>query len=198
MKFVDWRFRHPASLASSRGWLIVAAVIGLGLAASGCAQSMSEFARNDASAGTTATAYPSANAPTSLAPGDPQTMASMARPAVLVDETTEPAPTARTARTTAPMAIVPATADLASTAQPAAAEPDRAIAAAAVNLNQLPAQPRSKLLTPEEKAQVIAELEALAKKQSATLGKAKKSSDCAADNLDPATRLASATGDGGC
>ncbi len=190
MKFVDWRFRHPASLASSRGWLLVAAVIGLGLAASGCAQSLSEFARNDASAGTTATAYP--------APGDPQTMASMARPAVLVDETTEPVPTARSARTTAPMAIVPATADLASTAQPAAAAPDRAIAAAAVNLNQLPTQPRSKLLTPEEKAQVIAELEALAKKQSATLGKGKKSSDCAADSLDPAARLASATGDGGC
>jgi hypothetical protein len=190
MKFVDWRFRHPASLASSRGWSIVAAVISLGLAASGCAQSMSEFARSDASAATTATAYPSAD--------DPKTVASMARPAVLVDETTEPVPTARSAQTTAPMAIVPATADLASTEQPAAAEPDRANAAAAVNLNQLPAQPSSKLLTPEEKARVIAELEALAKKQSATLGRTKKSADCAADSIDPAARLASATGDGGC
>jgi hypothetical protein len=189
MKFVDWRSRHPASLASSRRWLVVAAVIGLGLAASGCAQSMSEFARNDASAGTVATAYPSAGAATSLAPGDPQTVASMARPAVLVDETTEPAPAARTV---APMAIVPATANLAS-----AAQPDQGIAPAAVNLNQVPEQPNSKLLTPAEKAKVIAELEALAKKQSATLGK-KKSADCTADNLDPAQRLASATGDGGC
>jgi hypothetical protein len=198
MKFVDWRSPHPALFASSRGWLAVAAVIGLGLAASGCAQSMSELAGNDASAGTMAAAYPSAGAPTSLAPSEPLTVASMARPAVLVDETTEPVPTARSARTTAPMAIAPATAELASAERTAAARADLAIAPSAVNLNQLPAQPKSKLLTPEEKAQVIAELEALAKKQSVTLGKAKKSAECAADDLDPAARLASATGDGEC
>ncbi len=62
----------------------------------------------------------------------------------------------------------------------------------------MPEQPKSKLLTPTEKAKVIAELEALAKKQSATLGKTKKSTACAADKVDPAQRVASATGDGGC
>jgi hypothetical protein len=184
MNIIDWRLRRPVLLDSSRAWLAVAAVVGLGLAASGCAQSMSEFARNDSSARTVATAYP--------APGDPQ-VAGVARPAVMVEETTVPAPTSRTTRTMAPMAIAPATAEPAS-----AEQPGQGIAPAAVNLNRVPEQPKSKLLTPDEKAQVIAELEALAKKQSATLGKSKKSTTCAGENLDPAARVASATGDGGC
>ena len=41
-------------------------------------------------------------------------------------------------------------------------------------------------------------LEALAKKQSTALGKSEKSAACTQDNLDPAHRVASATGDGGC
>ncbi len=170
-----------------------AAIVGLGLVASGCAQSMSEFARN---ADQQPTAYP--------APGDPQTMAG-ARPAVLVDESTVPlSQSKQTARSAAPMTISPPQADVASVEQPsvastpAAAKLDPAIAPSANNLNQVPAQPKSKLLTPDEKAKVIAELEALAKKQSATLDKSKKSTACASDNLDPAQRVASATGDGGC
>ena len=165
------------------------AIVGLGFAATGCAQSMSEFART----GDSASAYPASGAPVALTPSDPQ-VASVARPAVLVDETTVPAkPRSQSTRSSAPMEIAPRAAEVAS-----AEEPDTAIAPAAVNLNQVPAQPKSKLLTPDEKAKVIAELEALAKKQSATLGKAKKSTACAADNLDPKQRLASATGDGGC
>ena len=140
---------------------------------------MSEFARST-SPSTTATAYPS--------PGDPQA-AGLARPAVLTDETTIPA---GTARTKAPMAIAPPATHVTSAEQP------DAIAPAATNLNQVPAQPNSKLLTPEQKAKVIAELEALAKKQSTALGKSEKSAACAQDNLDPAHRVASATGDGGC
>ena len=148
---------------------------------------MSEFARGD---GTTASAYPTSGTPDILAPGDPQTVSAVVRPAVLVDETTVPA-SAATARTTAPMAIAPPAGRVAE-----AEQPDLAIEPAAVNLNRVPEQPKSKLLTPAEKAKVIAQLEALAKKQSASLGK--NSKDCSAQNLDPAQRVASATGDGGC
>ena len=128
-----------------------------------------------------------------LAPADPQAVATVSRPAVLVDETTVPMPPRNSARTTAPMEIVPSAAETATVV-----EPDTGIAPSAVNLNQVPEQPKSKLLTPDEKAKVIAELEALAKKQSATLGRAKKSTACAAEPVDPAARVASATGDGGC
>ena len=162
------------------------AIMGLGLAASACTQSMSEF-----DAGRATAALPASTAPVALAPGDPQTVASVTRPAVLVEETTVPASQALTARTTVPMAIAPPAARVA-----AAEQPDLRIEPAAVNLNRVPEQPKSKLLTPEEKARVIAQLEALAKKQSATLGE--KSKDCSAQNLDPAQRVASATGDGGC
>ena len=150
---------------------------------------MSEFARGGD--GATATTYPTSSGPVILEPGDPQTVASVARPAVLVDETTVPVSRSPTARTTAPMAIAPPAAQVAE-----AEQPDTGIEPAAVNLNRVPEQPKSKLLTPAEKAKVIAQLEALAKKQSATLDK--KSKDCSAQNLDPAQRVASATGDGGC
>ncbi len=158
------------------------AVVGLGLAASACTQSMSDFN----------TAFPAATTPVALSPDDPQTTASVTRPAVLVDETTVPMPPRGTVQTTAPMEIAPPAAEVAT-----AAQPDQGIAPAAVNLNQVPAQPKTKLLTPDEKAKVIAELEALAKKQSAALDRS-KSTKCATDSLDPAQRVASATGDGGC
>jgi hypothetical protein len=169
------------------------AVVGLAIAASGCAQSMSEFARN----GTTASADPA-----TIAPAGQQAAAPTTRPAVMVDETTVPM---RQARSDAPMTIAPPAAELAAAEQPPTAaqpamagQPTAKVAPSAVNLNQVPEQPKSKLLTPDEKAKVIAELEALAKKQSATLSQDKKSADCAAQNLDPAARVASATGDGGC
>ncbi len=180
----DGRLRRPAPHVLLQRLTAAAAIIGLGLLASGCAQSMSEFART----GTTASA-----SPVSLDPADPQAVASVTRPAVLVDEATVPMPPRGTIRTTAPMEIAPPAAEIAK-AEP----PDAGIAPAAVNLNQVPEQPKSKLLTPAEKAKVIAELEALAKKQSAALSQAKKSTSCAADKVNPAERVASATGDGGC
>lgn len=158
--------------------LAATAIVGLGLAVSGCAQTMSEFAGGETTAST---------APTALTPGDPAAVAT-ARPAVLVDETTEP--TSKNSATTTPMAIAPPTAY--------AEEPGQPVSSAAVNLNQVPEQPKAKLLSPDEKARVIAELEALAKKQSAAFGKGKKSTECADQNIDPAKRVASATGDGGC
>ena len=185
---VDWRHRDPPPYAFLRRLVTAAAIVGLGLAAAGCAQSMSEFARDGD--GTVASAYPASSGPATLTPGDPQTVA-VARPAVLVEEMTVPASQSPTARTTAPMAIAPAAAQVAE-----AEQPNLRIEPAAVNLNRVPEEPKSKLLTPAEKAKVIAQLEALAKKQSATLGE--KSKDCAAQDLDPARRLASATGDGGC
>ncbi len=213
MTFADRRHLRPVSTASLRSWLAVAVVVGLGLAASGCAQSLSEFARNGD--GTAASSYPASTAPTTLAPGDPGSVAT--RPAVMVDERTVAVTQspARSAPTSAPMAIAP----MASTPAPAATTPpaaevataaplsdratavprsDRAIAPSALNLNQVPAQPKSKLLTPDEKAKVIAELEALAKKQSAELDADKNAACAASDDLNPAQRVASATGAGGC
>jgi hypothetical protein len=89
---------------------VAAAIAALGLAASGCAQSMSEFARN-ADQKAAPAAYP--------APGDPQTMPA-ARPAVLVDEATVPVSrqSPQTTRTSAPMKISPPQADVASAEQP--------------------------------------------------------------------------------
>ncbi len=124
---------------------------------------MSEFART----GTTAS-----NEPVALTPGDPQGVAGVARPAVLVEETTVPASSSRAVRASAPMAIAPPQGQIAE-----AEATDQAIEPAAVNLNEVPAQPKSKLLSPAEKARVIAELEALAKRQSAALGKTEKSAD---------------------
>ena len=183
MNSPDGRRRRPAPRVPFRRLTAAAAIIGLGLAAAGCAQSIGGFA----DLGPEASARPVA-----LAPAEPQAMATVARPAVLVNETTVPTPQ-RSTRATAPMEIVPPKAEVAT-----AVEPDTGIAPSAVNLNQVPEQPKSKLLSPAEKAKVIAELEALAKKQSATLDKGKKSKACSAQDLDPAQRVASATGDGGC
>lgn len=180
----DGRLRRPLARLLSHRLTAVAAIVGLGLAASGCAQSIGGFADIGPQASTK---------PVALSPSDPQTVAGIARPAVMVDESTVPIPPKGTVRTTAPMEIAPPAAEIAK-AEPA----DQGIAPAAVNLNEVPEQPKTKLLTPAEKAKVIAELEALAKKQSAQLSRSKKSTACAADKVNPAERVASATGDGGC
>ncbi len=179
-------------VCGSRGgrWLATAIVVVLGLAASGCAQSMSEFAQTSSAMPTTAAAYPS-NGPVALTPpgasDEPATVGSVMQPAVMVEEATVPAPRSGVA-TRAPMAITPS-------AETADAEPAPAATTNGYpNLGAPPEQPKSKLLTPEEKAKVIADLEALAKKQSAGLGKS--ASDCSKETLDPAQRLADASGDG--
>jgi hypothetical protein len=51
------------------------------------------------------------------------------------------------------------------------------------NLNSVPQQPGGKLLTPEEKAKVIAELEGLAQKQAVALTKERAAAAAACDNL---------------
>ncbi len=156
MNSAVWRHASPPPATFLRRLAAAAAIIGLGLAASGCAQSMSEFARNA-----------DTPSPVALTPGDAQT-AGVARPAILVDERTVPA---EAPRTTAPMAIAPAAR---ATPEVAAVDPsDPGIAPAATNLNRIPEQPKAKLLTADEKAKVIAELEAMAKKQSAQLDKDK-------------------------
>ncbi len=185
MKAQD-RHEFSPSRAPSGGRYVTAAVaICLGLAASGCAQSMSEFARASDPPSTTAKAY---GQPVALSPSDqlpPGT--GVVRPAVMVDETTVATPTSR-APAPRPMSIAP---------QSAQAEQPAAIAPAAVNLNQVPDQPKGKLLTPDEKAKVIAELEALAKSQSASPGK-KKTANCAKDTLKPQQLVVSANDDKGC
>jgi hypothetical protein len=54
------------------------------------------------------------------------------------------------------------------------------------NLNAIPAQPKGKLLTPEEKQKVIAELESLAKSQGVALAKERATAAAACDNLSAA------------
>ncbi|HVY20059.1 MAG TPA: hypothetical protein VHA70_08245 [Bauldia sp.] len=51
------------------------------------------------------------------------------------------------------------------------------------NLNVVPQQPKGKLLSPEEKAKVIAELEGLAKSQAVALTKERAAAAAACDNL---------------
>jgi hypothetical protein len=51
------------------------------------------------------------------------------------------------------------------------------------NLNALPGQPKGKLLSPEEKAKVIAELESLARSQGVALAKERATAAAACDNL---------------
>lgn len=174
-KTPDWRLRRPVELVVVRRLSAAAAIIGLGLLASGCAQSMGELAGGGMAATTR---------PASLTADGTATT----QPAVLTEEMTVPMRSAHAP----PMRIEPPAPQVTSLEQ------DQSIAPAAVNLNRVPDQPSGKLLTPTEKAKVIAELEALAKKQSAALDKDSKSAACAADKLDPAKRVASATGDGGC
>jgi hypothetical protein len=174
-----WRLRFPLSRL-----LAVVATIGCGLVAAGCTQSRGDFAQFPSPAATAAVTANPAGAPMTLAPAahDPATVASVA-PAVMVQEANVPAPAAGARR---------------ATVSPLEPQRPPAVATGFPNINQVPEQPKTKLLTPEEKAKVIAELEALAKSQGAALSKARKSADCADQNLKPAQRVASATGDGEC
>ena len=135
------------------------AVIGLGLAASGCAQSMSEFAQTPPPATMTPAVYSDVG-PLPQVGGAPATVASVPP-----------------AASGAPIALVPQTHTAARTAD-ADLPPLPPPPSGNTDLKRPPQQPDGKLLTPDEKARVIAELEALAKSQTARQGKAKKAADC--------------------
>lgn len=71
------------------------------------------------------------------------------------------------------------------------------------NLGAAPEEPKSKLLTPEEKAKVIADLEALAKSQEAAVEKSRKAAATACGSsvknaLDPEAKLKSEAAGQGC
>jgi hypothetical protein len=157
-------------------------VAGMALALGGCAQSMSEFAQA-AAPGSSQTGPlmldPQATSTTTIGSG-------VARPAVLVEETTVPVQRQGQAAASAPPLPVP-------TETSASATPD-----GYPNINQVPQQPKGKLLTPEEKAKVIAELEALAKAQNAGAAKSQKSTKCATETVKPADRLKGETAGGEC
>lgn len=103
------------------------------------------------------------------------------------------------------MPVKPATYVVDSPATPPAsgASAPAATAGGFPNLNQVPADQKSKLLTPEEKAKVIADLEALAKSQEAAIEKARKADSTQCDDavqksLDPEAKLKSAATGQGC
>jgi hypothetical protein len=124
----------------------------------------------------------------------------------------QPPPVADAAQTGA-IPIKPATYVVDTTATPPANVP-LAVAPAAPagfatteaaypNINAVPLPPKSKLLTPEEKAKVIAELEALAKGQEAAVDKTRKAAatKCGAavqKTLDPEAKLKSEVAGQGC
>jgi len=170
---VFFRFSLPKALL----------VGGICFAAGGCAQ-FSEFSDPSTSLSPTPTAQTDI-----LAPGpDPATVGSVARPAVLVDETTVPA-NGNTAAATSPAPRKPLT-----TSADAAPEPLPPAGYAETPKGDS----KSRLLTPEEKAKVVSELEALAKSQSAGLGKSKKATGCPKDPAKTASDTADATGDTKC
>ena len=97
------------------------------------------------------------------------------------------------------LSMKPATYVVDSPATPPAA----ATASGFPNLNQVPTDQKAKLLTPEEKAKVIAELEALAKGQEAAVDKTRKAAatKCGAavqKTLDPEAKLKSEVAGQGC
>jgi hypothetical protein len=145
---------------------------GLCLAVCGCAQ-FGDFSTPTSSIGASPTAQTDI-----LAPG-PAT-ASTARPAVLVDETTATG-------SGAPVTLTPP--KPVTTAVNSA--PEQLPPAGYAEANK--ADAKTRLLTPEEKAKVIAELEALAKSQSASLAKSKKNAECAQDPAKPAGDATGAT-----
>jgi hypothetical protein len=98
------------------------------------------------------------------------------KPAALIEEevapATEPTPAAAAAATVAPTHRYP-------------------------NLNVVPPPSKTKLLTAEEKAKVIAELEGLARSQGVSMAKARATSAAACDNLS-AEDLRKKMAQGGC
>jgi hypothetical protein len=177
-------------LVSHRGGRCVAAtfVVASLLGVTGCAQ-IPGIAPEFNAGQNTLTSYP-AGQPMAIDPGtaeaDQGAVGSVARPAVMVEERTVPATT--TARVAAPQNLAPPTRS--ASAEP---EPLPLPSRGTPNLAAPAEQPKSKLLTPDEKAKVIAELEALAKSQSAQLRKSK--SDCANETVPPGKRVASAGGE---
>ena len=124
----------------------------------------------------------------------------------------QPAPAADAAQTGA-IPIKPATYVVDTTATPPANVPLAVAPASAVgvatteaaypNINAVPLPPKSKLLTPEEKAKVIAELEAMAKSQEAAVEKTRKAAAVKCDtsvqkSLDPEAKLKSEVAGQGC
>lgn len=135
-----------------------ALVAGVALALSGCALGMSEFSRTAAKTDAAAPVVREAVLEEGAIP---------LKPAALVEE--DPAPAVE--RT------------------PAAAAADAVIPPVGYpNLNVVPDQPKGKLLSPEEKAKVIAELESLAHSQGEALAKERARAAAACDNLS-ATEL---------
>ena len=173
--------RRSPTAGSRRRWGRAVAV-GLAVTLAGCALTPSEFVR------------PSSG-PVALANDPPSTTgeAFEIRPAVLVEETVVPP-----AGSTGPPPVASATAEpLPLPAPGSPAPPPTAFAAPAPD--SPPAEPKSRLLSPEEKARVIAELEALARNQKVGTGAAPV--DCepsAEDALDPKKQPGSELATGGC
>jgi hypothetical protein len=122
--------------------------------------------------------------------------------------TVSAAPAADTT-TTGALPVKPATYVVDTTDKPLATsasapgQPAPETAASFPNLNQVPEGPKSKLLTPEEKAKVIADLEALAKSQAAAVEKSRKATtaqcgDAVKNSLDPEAKLKAAAAGQGC
>jgi len=156
----------------------ISLVLGVALATSGCAYTMGDFSR-----GSTAAATPASDATMTGAPP--------VQPATYVVDTTDKPYAAPATLTSLPQGGASA-----SAAAPAAT-------GAFPNLNQVPEGPKSKLLTPEEKAKVMSDLEALAKSQEAAVEKSRKASASACGNsvknsLDPEARLKSEAAGQGC
>ena len=105
-----------------------------------------------------------------------------------------------------PATYVVDTTNAASTSQSADAAPPLPGNTAAhgyPNFNQVPEGPKSKLLTPEQKAKVIADLEALAKSQEAAVEQTRKQSASKCDEavrnaLNPEAKLKSEAAGQGC
>jgi hypothetical protein len=182
MKVQDRRGMSTVRTSPARKTLCALLFGGMALALGGCAQSMSEFAQ-------------------AAAPGAPKTGQLMmeptstptigngvARPAVLVEESTSPVPP-RAAGGAPPLPEPSATT---AYSQPSSAGGNYP------NMNVVPDQPKGKLLTAEEKAKVIAELEALARRQGPAVAKAKKPADCATENVKPADRIKGETAGAEC
>ena len=118
-----------------------------------------------------------------------------------------PAATPAATDATSAMPMKPATYVVDTTGAPQGALP-RAVSAEPLpasypNLGAAPHEPKSKLLTPEEKAKVIADLEALAKSQEAAVEKSRKAAAAACGSsvknaLDPEAKLKSEAAGQGC
>ena len=84
-----------------------------------------------------------------------------------------------------------------------AASPPPTTEASYPNLSKVPAEPKSKLLSPEEKAKVIADLEALARSQEASVERSRKDSaarcnEAVKNALDPEAALKGEAAGQGC